>query len=621
VTVLGAEAHHDLPRAAASVLREREATDVAAVIRQALSDEWQVRDEAAGAWRAARPDDIAILVPARTSLPFLEDALDAAGVPYRAEASSLVYQAAEVRALLACARAVADASDALSLVTALRSPLFGCGDDDLWRWKQAGGYFSIYSRLPAEDDALGDGPVGAALGYLRKLGFEARWMTPSEVLAAIIADRRMLEVAATGSRERDAWRRLRFVVDQARAWSEASHGGLRAYLAWAAHQGQEATRVAEAVLPETDTNAAKVMTVHAAKGLEFPIVVLSGMTSAPRGESGVRVLWPRDGGYAVKFGKGVETDDFEAAAPVDEQMDELEKRRLLYVAATRARDHLVVSLHRNGQKRSSTAAQLLADAGAVSPLAEPARPSAVRADAFAARVQTAPPPDWQAWLDELTSIRERARHVSAISASGLEGTEPEIVLESADEAVPAHPEASAEEAAPPGAAKGHRDVELPPWSKGRYGSAIGRAVHGVLQVIDLATGEGLDETMLAQCLAEGVIEQQDLVRALVESALGSEVVKGAAEREHWRETYVGTIRKDGTVLEGFVDLVYREDDGSLVIVDYKTEAIPAGAVESRVAYYRPQLDTYARAQEDAGAVRPRTKLLFLHPGSAGVAAG
>ena len=61
----------------------------------------------------------------------LEDALDGAGVPYRAEASSLVYQAAEVRDLLACARAIADPSDQLALVTALRSPLFGCGDDDL----------------------------------------------------------------------------------------------------------------------------------------------------------------------------------------------------------------------------------------------------------------------------------------------------------------------------------------------------------------------------------------------------------------------------------------------------------------------------------------------------------
>ena len=86
-----------------------------------------------------RLGDIAVLVPARTSLPHLEDALDAAGIPYRAEASSLVYQAREVRDLLTAARAADDPSDTLALVAALRSPLFGCGDDDLWTWQQAGG--------------------------------------------------------------------------------------------------------------------------------------------------------------------------------------------------------------------------------------------------------------------------------------------------------------------------------------------------------------------------------------------------------------------------------------------------------------------------------------------------
>ncbi len=129
-------------------------------------------------------------------------------------------------------------------------------------------------------------PVGAGIRYLQRLHYDARWMTPSEVLGRIATDRRMFEVAVFSPRARDAWRRLRFVIDQARAWSESEHGGLRAYLAWAAAQSSEGSRVAESVLPETDVDSVRIMTIHAAKGLEFPMVVLSGMSSAP--EPGAR---------------------------------------------------------------------------------------------------------------------------------------------------------------------------------------------------------------------------------------------------------------------------------------------------------------------------------------------
>jgi ATP-dependent helicase/nuclease subunit A len=604
VTVVGATPHADLPRAAATVLRAREASDVADVIRQAIDESWQVYDEKAKKWRAAEHKDIAVLVPARTSLAYLEEALDRSGVPYRAEASSLVYQAVEVRDLLACARAIADSSDELSLVTALRSPLFGCGDDDLWRWKQAGGRFTVYSELN-DADPLGGGPVGSALAYLRRLSFEARWRTPSELLGRIVADRRMLEVAAVGPRMRDSWRRLRFVVDQARAWSEASHGGLRAYLAWAAFQGQELSRVAEAVLPETDTNSVRVMTIHAAKGLEFPIVILSGMTAQAHGARGVQLLWPGVGGYSVKLGAGIQTADFEAALPIDEQMDKLEKLRLLYVATTRARDHLVVSLHRSGTSNAVTAAKLMADAGGAT-VANPTQfassaddvPPTVTAQSIAP-----PPPAYIDWFTGVEAARKRSRVHAAISASGLEGTEPAVILAEPDDA----------EA---GRAKGPRDLELPPWSKGRYGSAIGRAVHAVLQVIDLGTGDGLDQAVAAQSVAEGLVGNEDLIRSVVQSALDSEVVKRAAASQHWRETYVGTVQDDGTILEGYVDLIFREIDGSLTVVDYKTDAVPAGAIPSRVAYYKPQMDAYRECLTASTGGEVSTTLLFLQPSTA-----
>ncbi|GAA0624282.1 UvrD-helicase domain-containing protein [Kribbella sandramycini] len=595
VSILGATPHDDLPRAQASVLREREATDVAAVIDQALRDGWLVHDEQRKTWRPAEAGDIAVLVPARTSLPFLEDALDRADIPYRAEASSLVYQTAEVRDLLACARALGDPSDQLALVTTLRSPLFGCGDDDLFTWKRSGGSFTLTAPIP---DGLLAHPVGEAMEWLRRAYYAARWQTPSEVLATIVADRRMLEVAAIGPRARDAWRRVRFVVDQARAWSEVEHGGLRAYLAWAAHQGEEASRVAEAVLPETDADAVRVMTIHAAKGLEFPIVILSGMTAAPNRQRGVQVLWPPDGGYAVKLKSSVQTEDFDLVQPVDEQMDDFERRRLLYVAATRARDHLVVSLHRSGTRRHSSNAELLASADAAE------APTATLFDGPPppdrdprATSDVSPPMSRKQWDEQIEAARKASRRPSAQSASGLEGTAPPLALGAETE---------------PGTAKAARDLELPPWSKGRYGTAIGRAVHGVLQVVDLTTGAGLEAAVATQCLAEGVLEYAGVVTALVRSALGSEVVQRAAAREHWRESYVGAVQPDGTVLEGFVDLIYREDDGRLTVVDYKTDAVPEAALDSRVAYYAPQLRTYAE-------VLPNTAppvLLFLNPAGA-----
>ncbi len=617
VVLLGIDPHSDRPNA--DEVRTREAADVVAAVRTALAERWQVAEEhrlpdgrSEERWRDVTLADIAILVPARTSLPHLENALDEAGIPYRAEASSLVYRTREVRDLLMAARAVDDPSDALALVSALRSPLFGCGDDDLWTWYEAGGRWNILAPIP---DAVPAGhPVRAATTYLCKLHNDRTWLAPSEVLGRLVDDRRMLEVAVDGPRARDAWRRLRFVVDQARAWSEAKHGGFRTYLAWAQRQGDEAARVAEAVLPETDTDMLRIMTIHAAKGLEFPVVILSGMSSQPGGKrSGVEVLWPRDGGCEFKLRKQLHTGNFEVAKPIDEQMDYYERLRLLYVACTRARDHLVVSLHRKTRAappddRNRTNAEVLAAACGDAPAeVELRRPPEETVADLGVRptLVVQPPPRYEEWLADMTRVRQRSARHAAVSASSLEGS-----LGSAQ------PRAAATdrlgEPMDAGLAKDARDLELPPWNKGRYGTAVGRAVHGVLQIVDLATGRGLDDAVAAQVLAEGVVQHAEVVADLARAALDSSIVVRAASLPHWRETYVGTVIGE-RVLEGFVDLVYRDDDG-LVIVDYKTDTVPTAALNQRVAFYRPQLAAYAAALEAATGERvARCVLLFLSP--------
>ena len=602
VSVLGSTPHDDEP--AADDLRDREAADVAGVVATALAEGWLV-EAPAGTWRPVRPGDIAILLPARTSLAALEQALDAAGIAYRAESSSLVYTTPEIRALLLAVHAIDDPTDDLAVVSTLRSSLFGCSDADLLAWVNRGGHWNPLAEPPPPPDG-GDDPVGDAMATLRMFVLDRPWWSPSELLGELVAERRVMELGVETGHPADLWRRVRFVIDQARAWSEAGGSGLRAYVRWADRQRAEGTRAAEVVLPETDLDAVRVMTIHAAKGLEFPVTVVSGLSTRPkRPAGGGRVIWTADGRYGSKAGKGVTTARFDEAVALDEQLDHHERIRLLYVACTRARDHLVVSLHRTAshdraEPMASTSATLLARASAGVRQAVLGRSPA---QLKLALVPPGPPEPWEwADLDRWRSERDRA-----LAESGHRRTVAATTL--AHDAVPR------DEPVDPGLAKDARDLELPPWQKGRYGTAVGRAVHAVLQTVDLGTGAGLAQAAAAQAAAEGVLGREAVVAALARSALAAPAVLEAAGCPHWREVYVAAPVGD-TLLEGYIDLLYRAADG-LVVVDYKTDHLPDDAsLEARLEHYSRQGAAYALAVERVTG-QPVSRCVFVFCSPAG----
>ena len=639
VTVLGAQPIEIPGRAYAAELRRREAESVARAVAGALRDRWDV-DAGPPAEPAPRPvrlGDIAILIPSRLSLGDLEDALDAAGIPYRAESSSLVYSTREVRDVLSALQAVADPTDELALVAALRSPLYGCGDDDLAHWRLAcNGRFSLLQTLP--ENAPADHPVAEAIAHLGELHRAMRWTTPPALIDRLVRERGAFETAVAGGRPRDVWRRLRFVIDQARAWADAGGTNLRDYLGWARLQGADNARVTETILPETDDDSVRILTVHAAKGLEFPIVALSGMTtklSAPaRGPS---VAFDASGQPVVRLRGGIESENYETWRPIDEQMDAHERLRLLYVACTRARDHLIVSLHRRaptakGSKENS-AAWALADAGAAeagasdgSTLSAPVRlEPAPAVDAPPTSTERAPLPGRDDWEQERERSLRAASLPATVSATTLSATtvagreirspdaDPDPEIDRAD--TDPHP-TNDRNGTDPGLDKDRDDTEPPPWSKGRYGTAVGRAVHGVLQDVDLSTGEGLDALAERQAAAEGVSGRSRDVAALARAALGTSVAREAAACEHWRELFVAAPFGERLV-EGYVDLVYRSRDG-LVVVDWKTDSVAGdGGVEAKLARYRLQGAAYAAALEAVtGEPVARMVFVFLERGDA-----
>ncbi len=560
-------------------VREDEAADVAAVIRQIVDEGWPI-ESADGTLRAAKARDVALLIPTRTVLPALEAALEAADLPVRVESQSLVYSTAEIRDLLHILTAVDDPTDEIAVVASLRSAAYGCSDDELAAHATRGGRWD-YRRDPPADSPE---PVADGLASLRALWQERWWRTVSGTIDAVVRERRLFELAARHRRPRDHWRRIRFLLDQGRAWEDAGETSLRGFVEWAGRQADEGVRVNEAVAPEPDDPAVRILTVHGAKGLEFPIVVLAGLNTIPSRQPPT-VVWSTRGPelrVGVKAANQlVVTDGYGEASAAEREREDAERLRLLYVAMTRARDHLVISLHHR-ERRECHAASLAPHLDGLEVLA-PASPARASRGTATPPPASADPADRTVWIARREAVLAWASVPTSVAATSLNDT-----TDTLDE-----------------------EEGRPPWRRGRAGTAIGRAVHAVLQTVDLATGEGLDVIARAQAFAEEVPDREAEIRALAASVLAAPTVHAAAHAGWpcWRELPVGAM-VDGVLLEGFVDLLVRTPDG-LVVVDYKTDRAPGDEeLDARAAHYTPQGAAYALALEEV-LHEPVVRCLFV----------
>ena len=581
-------------------IRQQEASEISALLNQIIDQRWLVLDrdatDEAGreTYRAAAYSDICILMPTRTGLPALERALEAADVPYRLESASLVFETQEIRDLLNCLKAIDDPADQVATVAALRSVAFGCSDVEMFLHVKDGGRFDSLSS-PVDG---ADGPVAEALSVLRRFHEERVWQSTAYLIDRFVRERRLMEAASGHPRMREQWRRYRFMVERAWQFAAAGGGSLRAFIQWVESQMEEEARVTESPVPESDEESVRVMTVHAAKGLEFPVVVLTGINSERRASTS-EVLVDRGSGR-VEVGIGsqqnrIATAGYEELRVREELMSQAEEVRLMYVASTRARDHLVLSLRRPDNTRGENSmagvmsrhledspqlwqpveldtAALLEGAGQA--------PSSRDPSPVAAEHTVEAWERWQREREELIRSLSRPSYAAATSLQ-LDGEEDKPEQEHAE-----------------------------PWRRGRAGTSVGRAVHAVLQSIDLATGDGLAERARAQAAAEGIDGREAEVARLAQVAVDSDIVKRAvASGRYWREVPVAAPIGSGS-LQGFIDLLFEEPDG-MVVVDYKTDAVSAAEAPAAVERYRLQGGAYAYAV-NAVSGRPVKEVVFLY---------
>ncbi len=593
VQVVGSEPEE---RLSAHDRRVREAGDLATLVARCVDEGWSVEDD--GTSRPAHYGDIAILVTKRSGLAELEKALDDRDIPFRADSPSLILRSAEVRDFLACLRAIDAPGDDAALISALRSPLLACGDDDLWRFRRNGGRWNLENaRIDAAE------PVGRALSRLRSLADRRHELGLIGTLHAVAAELEVFEIAATTRHGEESLRRLLYLFARASAYVEAGGTSVAAFVDWIDQQAGARVRGIEAAISEKD-GAVRILTVHAAKGLEFPVVLLAELASDPaRQRAAGLILFDDDGRFEVRIKQGVETPGYAALYEDEVRRADDELVRLLYVAMTRARDHLVVSLHRTepgAKTRLSLADQLgelLVDLegtyvnAEVSGGAPPQRATSGAVPPGPASTKAS----FAKWRDARALLCRTASLPVSVSAGSLESDAVQT----------------------PDGSSLTDDAQAPPdsdcWRSPRGATAIGRAVHGVLQRVDLHDGSGLADLVVSESVRAGCADSYEKVGALARAALASEELRRAAAAErHWRELPVSVLLGDG-ILDGVLDLAY-EQEGRLVVVDYKTDALKdEDALRRRFTTYVPQAGAYAYALQCVfGGRVERFTFLFLN---------
>ena len=483
------------------------------------------------AWiqQAGRPlGDICLIFKNLSSnAPAYLEAFDQCGIDHVVLTPRGFHQREEVAALRSVLEAVEWPDDRLSVYAALRGPLFGLREPDLYEYFQTNGHFD-----PLQSEAA-DHPIAEVLCRFRHWHEQRNQRSLAQTLEELLEWTQFAVTLAhrpQGSQRVHHVRRFQQLCCQLEAEGATSFRALVEQLLNLAEEGDDS----DSMSVEEDHDGVRLITAHSAKGLEFPVVILAD-PSTPRCYSVQQASDPDSGRFMACLGD-LEPWGFGALAERERAILEAESLRLAYVAATRARDVLVVPHLDPASARESWL--------------KPLQTGLEKAHRFSAPQGPEPlplTPDWgpyqprgqgrdaaasRAWQTDLQSLRSQA-------ASGLQVT-----------AAASYPHQGA--------------VEVQVLFAGPHSRSIGREIHQALAN-----------------LSWDAQPEDPRLRTVVQSPLWQ---RAAASPEAHREVPLSCPLGGGGWLEGVADLVFREED-RWVVVDFKTDGDRPE--------YRCQLSAYA----------------------------
>ena len=293
-------------------------------------------------------DEVALLFRASTGFPFYEEALEDAGIPFVTVAGRGFYDRPEIRDLVNILRALADPMDDLSFAGLLRSPAFGLSDASLYLLRQTG--LSYWDALNGDLSILSEEDQVSAkrtLDILNSLLPSVDRIPVAELLKQVVDEtdyRAILAAADVKTDEKVAsnaggrlWRNLDKLLEDALVSQQVN---VRDFLDVLNTLNDAGAREGEA--PAEAEGSVRLMTIHKAKGLEYPVVVLADSGRQVRASSEL-VYFSNDLGVTFKLEPAPML--YNLAKVVNKDQDDCEALRLLYVALTRAKAKLLISGH------------------------------------------------------------------------------------------------------------------------------------------------------------------------------------------------------------------------------------------------------------------------------------